>query len=560
MQRPRWGDAAQAVTLPPGVAQALQQLGAVPAPPPMSPESVPPLETSFPSAARTAIEAIVGTAGFSTDPGDRFGHTRGYSTSDLLRLRTGDVADAPDAVVFPRSHDEVLGVLRACGDHRIVVTPFAGGTSVVGGLVAERGPGSAAIALDLRRLNALRELDEESHLARFDAGMRGVDAESDLAARGFTLGHFPQSFEGASLGGYAATRSAGQASAGYGRFDDMVMGLVLATPRGTVTLGRAPASAAGPDLRELILGSEGAFGVITEVTLRVRRAPEVSRYEGWHFGSFAAGSAALRGLVQGGGPMPSVIRLSDETESAMDAVIGGGASVDGESDDGASVDGASVDGVSVDGVSVDGASDGDASAPAGGCRAIIGYAGNRAQVAACREATAGLLAGAGGRPLGEKPGEKWNRTRYQGPYLRDALLDAGALVETLETATFWSGLAALRVAVTEAITAALTGYGTPPIVMCHLSHVYETGASLYFTVVCAQADDPVAQWQSAKLAAVEAIRSAGGTISHHHGVGIDHRAGLAAEIGPLMVEALQAVKRVLDPAGIMNPGVLLSRD
>jgi alkyldihydroxyacetonephosphate synthase len=393
---------------------------------------------------------------------------------------------------------------------------------VVGGLAHVRGAFDVVIALDLRRMDALTSIDTESRTATLQAGMRSTRAEQLLGEHGFTLGHFPQSYEGASIGGYAATRAAGQASAGYGRFDEMVVGLVLATPRGTITLGTAQKSAAGPDLRELVMGSEGTLGVITEVTVRVHTAPEVRVYDGWRFDSFEQGAAALRTLVQDG-PVPTVVRLSDETETAVNLADPFGSTGNGS----------------------------------GGCLAIAGYEGAPEEVASRRATASAVLAAAGGMALGTTPGEAWRAGRFLAPYLRDSLLDKGVFVETLETATFWSNLAHLRAEVTTALTAILTEVGTPPVVLCHISHVYETGASLYFTVLCAQGDDPIAHWHRAKLAASDAIRAAGATITHHHGVGTDHCATYAQEIGPLAVEVLRAVKNTLDPVGILNPGVLI---
>jgi alkyldihydroxyacetonephosphate synthase len=371
-------------------------------------------------------------------------------------------------------------------------------------------------------MDALTSIDTESRTCTLQAGMRSTRAEQLLGEHGFTLGHFPQSYEDASIGGYAATRAAGQASAGYGRFDEMVIGLVLATPGGTITLGAAQKSAAGPDLRELVMGSEGTLGVITEVTVRVHPAPEERTYDGWRFDSFEQGAAALRTLVQDG-PVPTVLRLSDEAETAVNLADPSGNSGSGP----------------------------------GGCLSIAGYEGARDEVSSRRAAASAVLTAAGGEALGTAPGEAWRAGRYLAPYLRDSLLDKGAFVETLETATFWSNLAHLRAEVTTALTAILTELGTPPVVLCHISHVYEAGASLYFTVLCAQGDDPIAQWHKAKLAANAAIRAAGATITHHHGVGTDHRDTYAQEIGPLAVAVLRTVKNTLDPAGILNPGVLI---
>lgn len=519
----RWGNPEHPGSLPSAAEAALGALGVhAPERAPLEVGEVPLPEVTLPADARAALESVVGPEHVTSEHDVRVAHTRGWSTPDLLKLRTGDATDAPDAVVFPGSHDEVVALLSVCAEHTIAVVPFSGGTSVVGGLVAAREGFAGVIALDMRRLDGLVSVDEISRTATVLAGTRGPRAEALLAERGLTLGHFPQSYEGASIGGYAAARSAGQSSAGFGRFDEMVVGLELATPRGTISLGSAPMSAAGPDLRQLVLGSEGTLGVITSVTVRVRPAPETRVYDGWKFASFTEGAAALRRLIQDG-PVPTVLRLSDEAETGLNLADPTGKLGSGP----------------------------------GGCLAITGYEGTAADVEARRSTVSEILKSLGAEPLGTGPGEAWRAGRYRGPYLRDPLLDAGVLVETLETVTFWSNLSALRSSVTEAVQSALASQGTPALVLCHISHVYETGASLYFTVVCAQAADPLPQWREAKTAANRAIREANAAITHHHGVGTDHRETYAEEVGPLAIEALRAAKAALDPAGILNPGVLI---
>ncbi len=519
-----WGDPARARALPAGVVALLEQaLGVAPgqrAPVELADVRVPPAD--LPAAARTALAGVIGAEHLRADHETRVRHTRGRSTADLLRLRAGDAVDAPDAVLLPADHDEVLAVLRVCAAHRVAVVPFGGGTSVVGGLTPRRAGFAGMVALDLRRLDGLVAVDTESLTATLRAGTLAPVAEELLGDRGLTLGHFPQSFRHASLGGFAATRSAGQSSAGYGRFDQLVLGLRAAAPEGELVLGRAPASAAGPDLRQLLLGSEGAFAVITELTLRVRPAPERSVHQAWRFDSFDAGVAALRRLAQHG-PLPTLLRLSDEAETAVNGALPGSTGGD----------------------------------PPGGCLAVTGYDGTADEVAAAAAAGADALTALGGSRLPDALGEAWAAGRFEAPHLRDALLGAGAIAETLETATSWSNLTRLRAAVGAALTGALAGLGTPPLVLCHVSHVYPAGASLYFTVVAAAAADPVAQWDAAKRAASAAIVEGGGTISHHHGVGVDHRPWLEAEIGPLGVGVLRAVKDRLDPAGVLNPGVLV---
>ncbi|WP_240755800.1 FAD-binding oxidoreductase [Nocardioides iriomotensis] len=465
---------------------------------------------------------LLGTDHVRTDHEARVRHTRGKSTPDLLRMRQGDGSDAPDAVVLPADHAEVAAVVSWCGERRVAVVPFGGGTSVVGGLAARRDGYAGVVALDLRRLDRLVSVDPVSMTAVLEAGVRGPRAEELLAEHGLTLGHFPQSFEYASIGGFAATRSSGQASAGYGRFDQLVVGLTVATPIGTLELGSAPANAAGPDLRELVLGSEGAFGVITSVTVRVRAVPEQKVYETWRFASFGDGAAALRDLVQHD-CAPTVLRLSDENETALNL--------------------AKPDEVGGD--------------SAGGCLVVTGFEGTPDDVARRRATVSARLEKAGGTSLGAEDGAAWAAGRFHGPYLRDAMLDIGVLVETLETATFWSNLPRLYAAVADALTTALTDEQGGPIVLCHVSHVYETGASLYFTVAAKQDGDGLAQWATAKGAASDAMIAAGATITHHHAVGRDHKPWLAREIGPVGVEMLRAVKERVDPFGVLNPGALV---
>ncbi|MEO9326384.1 FAD-binding oxidoreductase [Gordonia aurantiaca] len=518
MRRPRWGDPQRTTELP-GAAAALA--GDVPKNPGVDPSTITPPTPAVPDGVRADLENVVGAEHLADSDDARVQHTRGYSTPDLLRLRSGDATDAPDLVVFPGGHEEVVEILRICSAARVAVVPFTGGTSVVGGLAPDRTGFAAVVSLDLRRLDRLVDVDEISRVATLQAGLRGSAAEALLRERGWTLGHFPQSYEGAGIGGYAATRSAGQSSAGYGRFDELVEGLVLATPRGTIEVGTAPRSAAGPDLRQLVLGSEGVFGVITGVRVRVRPAPEAREFDGWRFASFADGATALRRLAQDG-PLPTVLRLSDEVETAINLTDPGRLGAD-----------------------------------ASGCLVVTGYEGRLDEVARRRDAASEVLAASGGTRLGDAPGEAWRTGRFAGPYLRDPLLDSGVLVETLETVTYWSKLHDLRAAVTDAITNTLTASGTPPLVMCHVSHVYPAGASLYFTVVAPFGDDPLAEWAAAKAAANDAIRATGASITHHHAIGRDHRAAYHDEIGALALDALRAVKATLDPAGICNPGILL---
>ena len=519
-----WGDPAEAKPLSEGIRSLLRQAldiddaGAAD----LEPDQVRLRPSALSPADREGLAEIVGTAYCGIDDRARLLRAGGKSTLDLLRRKDTGVQDAPDAVLLPGDED-VAAILRYCAEHSIAVVPFGGGTSVVGGLDPIRGDFKAVISLDLRRLNQLHGLDEVSGEAELAAGLTGPDAERLLGDRGFSLGHFPQSFQFATIGGFAATRSSGQDSAGYGRFNDMVRGLRTVTPAGVLDLGRAPESAAGPDLRQLMIGSEGVFGIITRVRVRVHPVPAATRYEAWSFPDFGTGADALRAVVQTG-TGPTVIRLSDEAETGVNL--------------------ATTESIGEDSIT-------------GGCLAITVFEGSAAHADSRQAETRALLEAKGGTSLGEGPARAWEHGRFGAPYLRDSLLSAGALCETLETATTWSNLPALKAAVTEALTTSLAESGTPTLVLCHISHVYPTGASLYFTVVAGQRGNPIEQWRKAKAAASDAMMRTGGTITHHHAVGADHRPWMRDEVGDLGVAVLRAVKATLDPAGILNPGKLI---
>jgi alkyldihydroxyacetonephosphate synthase len=500
---------------------------------PVSLDAVEIAEPALPASARARLIEVVGADNVRDDRLTRVTHSAGRSYPDLVRLRSGRGLVAPDAVVLPGTRDEVAQVLEACARSGVAVIPFGGGTSVVGGVEPLRGTFAAAVSVDLARLHGLLELDERSQLATFAAGTLGPEVERLLGVRGLTLGHFPQSFEFSTVGGWAATRSAGQASTGYGRIDELVVALRAATPGGELVTRRVPASAAGPSLRELLLGSEGVLGIITDVTVRVRPRPAQSRFEAWSLPRFAAGSDALRELAQAGAA-PDVARLSDEGETRLSLLL--------------------------------------ASHPAAtrllraylgarghtpGCLTILGFDGEPARVARRRARARAILRRHGALALGPAPGAAWAKGRFHGAYVRDELLRRGVLVDTLETATTWTQLGDVHRAVGRALRQALVARGTPPLVMCHLSHLYPTGASLYFTFLARQqAEAELEQWQAAKAAATDAIFAAGATLTHHHAVGRDHAPWLPREVGELGVEALRALQARLDPAGIMNPGKL----
>jgi alkyldihydroxyacetonephosphate synthase len=481
-----------------------------------------------------ALVEAVGEASVFIDTEDRVRHATGCGYADLARLRGGRLEAAPDAVLLPADAETVRRVLEICAAEGVAVVPFGGGTSVVGGVEPLRGEHSRLVTLDLCRLRGV-DVDQRSLTATLGAGLRGPEAEAALNETGVVLGHYPQSFEYATIGGFAATRSAGQASSGYGRFDSLVAAVRLIAPAGDLRTLETPHTAAGPSLRELVVGSEGVFGVIPEVTVRVRPRPSVRRYEAWMAESFEAGAEIVRALAQGPG-LPDVIRVSDEEETEVSLALSGPRGVAGRAFDGYL----------------------GLRHRRGGCLVVVGIEGDEESVARRRALAVRALRHGGAAYLGQAAGRSWEHGRFQGPYLRDTLMGMGAMVETLETSHTWSRLGELHAAVGAAIRDALAGQGTPGLVLCHLSHAYADGASLYFTFISrVRRGAEVEQWAEVKRAACEAIITHGGTITHHHAVGRDHAPYMKAEVGELGLDVLRSVKEQLDPAAIMNPGKLI---
>ena len=529
-----WGDAAVAPELDrPALAVLRDRIGEL-EPWPLA--AAGPAEFALPPARPlpARLTEALGAERVFTAAEDRLRHASGRGYADLARMRAGRLEEAPDAVLVPADRAMLRAVLDLCAAEGVAVVPFGGGTSVVGGVEPLRGSHAGLVSLDLTELRAVA-VDRRSLTARLGAGLRGPEAEAALAAEGLTLGHFPQSFQYATVGGFAATRSAGQASSGYGRFDALVTSIRLCTPVGDLETLETPHTAAGPALRELVVGSEGTLGVIPDVTVRVRPAPPVRRYEAWMAESFAAGAEIVRALAQGPG-LPEIIRVSDEEETEGSLAVSGPRGAAGRAFDAYL----------------------GARRRRGGALMIVGFEGEDEGVARRRALTVRGLRAGGAAYLGQAAGRAWEHGRYNGPYLRDTLMEMGAMVETLETSHTWSRLGELHAAVAAAIRGSLAAQGTPGLVWCHLSHAYADGASLYFTFISRRrAGAELEQWAEVKRAACEAIVGAGGTITHHQAVGRDHAPYMAAEVGETGLEALRAVKERLDPAGIMNPGKLL---
>lgn len=521
-----WGDDTVTYPLPDGAARFLaEHLGA--GSPPSDAELGAVLASIPPS--RLPPHPLV-----STDSLQRLRHARGQSLPDWVALRSGRLEAFPDGVAFPETTAEVREVLRYAAEVGACVIPYGGGTSVVGHI--NPLPEVPTVTVDMGRMNRLLRFDERSHLATFEAGVCGPDLEAALRARGYTLGHFPQSFEYSTLGGWIATRSSGQQSLFYGRIERLFAGGRLEAPAGTWVLPPFPASAAGPDLREVVLGSEGRLGILTEATVRVTPLPECEEFPAVFFPSFEQGQEAVRRIVQDRLPL-SMLRLSTAAETETTLALAGHERLI-----------AALERL----LALRGVKEGK-------CMLILGLSGREALVRTSRREALEVARRYGGVCVGRIFGRQWHKSRFRTPYLRNTLWEMGYAVDTLETACDWTTLPRLLPAIEEALRQAMEKYDERVHVFSHLSHLYPSGSSIYTTYIFRLAPDPeetLHRWLEMKKAASQAIVAHGGTISHQHGVGLDHRPYLVAEKGELGMRVLQEVCRVLDPRGIMNPGKL----
>lgn len=489
------------------------------------------------------LALIVGENNISTGKFERLMHTYGKSYKDLIRIRKGQIDSCPDVIVFPRNDSDVKEIINLANKNGIKIIPFGGGSSVVGGV--EAGKNDKTISLDLtKNMTELVNLDKDSHLATFQAGVMGPELENVLNAQGYTLSHFPQSFEFSALGGWIASKSAGQQSTKYGKIEKLVKSLKMVSPFGEIETRKVPASATGPDLNQVITGSEGIFGVITEVTVKIHPLPEANDYRGYLFGSFEEGKRFIREMVQKREIFPATVRLSDETETKFLFKL---------SEKSHSFIKNKVNSLvksylkefkhfSFDNAAI----------------LLLGFEGNKEKVEFELNEIEELIIDYHAMSLGNTVGYKWYKSRFELPYLRDCLLDKCILVDTLETATTWSNLERLYKGVQKGLKAGIEETGVKGLVACHISHVYAEGASLYYTFAAKQnQSNEIEQWQIIKNSASDAISVFGGTISHHHGVGYEHSKWLPAEIGKTGVEIIKGIKEKLDPNNIMCPRNIL---
>lgn len=474
----------------------------------------------------------------SRDAEDRLRHCRGQSIPDWLAMRSGDFGTFPDGVAFPESSEDVRELLELAKAENLVVIPYGGGTSVCGHITPEAGD-RPVITVALTKMNRLMHLDRASQVATFGAGTMGPDVEAQLASEGFTLGHYPQSWELSTVGGWVASRSSGQQSLRYGRIEKMFAGGRVETLKGTLDIPTFPATSAGPDVRELFMGSEGRLGIITEVKVRVRPLPDEEQFHVAFFPSWEAGMSATRRIVQGGTQL-SMMRLSNATETRTHLKLAGYATVVGALETYLGVRGAGH----------------------GKVMFTFGTTGSRAQCKHALKVTREQIKSHAGVYVGTLLGKRWEHSRFRSPYLRHGLWDVGIIVDTMETCLDWSKVANAVDGMEADIVNALSAEGEKVHAFTHLSHFYGQGCSVYTTFLFRAGRDyeqTMERWKKLKAAGAEAIVRHGGTISHQHGVGKDHAPYLPAEKGELGIDAIANLCHTFDPDGRMNPGKLVPR-
>jgi len=497
----------------------------------------------LPDGLRAALEQAVTAAFVSVDPLDRVVHARGKSLRDLVRQRAGDFSRIPDVVVRPGSEEEVTAVLHAALEADAVLIAFGGGTSISGSLEPPAGEARPVVSVDVTRLDQVLAVDGASRLARVQAGVFGPHLEEQLAARGYTFGHFPDSFTHSTLGGWIATRSSGMQSDRYGDIADLVKGLRVVTPSGTLLTRPIPAMSTGPSIREMILGSEGRLGIITETTVHVRRIPARREILGYLFPTFADGLAAMRDIAAGECSV-SVTRVSDAHETRFSFATRSSPTL-------------------LDKLKSVALKEYlrrrlhfDASQM---CLSFLGYEGSERHVRAQRRAAGKIVASHGGLCIGASPGVLYDQKKFDTPYIRDFLLDRGVAADVSETAMPWSRLIPVYDAVSAAATGAFAELGVQGYMLCHLSHSYHAGACLYFTFAFRSTPgaDMIAQYDVVKAAIQQAFVDHGATLSHHHAVGTEHAQWLEQDISPPGVVMLKALFEGTDPGGHLNPGKIV---
>ena len=490
-----------------------------------------------------ALTDAIGADNVVQDDLDRIVHTYGKSVRDLLRLRAGDIPRVPDVVVYPADEAEVQLVVDRAVAADAVLIPFGGGSNISGSLQAPEAETRAVISVDLGRLNKVLDVDKDSGLARIQAGALGPDLEAQLKERGWTIGHFPDSFTHSTLGGWVATRSSGMQSDKYGDIADITRGLRMVMPGKVLNIRPLPSTSTGPSVREMVLGSEGRLGVITEVTVQVHRIPEVRSILGYLFPTWEAGMAAMQ-EISVSDATPTVTRVSDGRETRFSFATRRKSSKISVT---SLVSKGLMKVLERRGWKLDQS-----------CLSFIGYEGGKAHVDRQKSIVKGIVTKHGGIVLGKGPGVLYDQKKFDTPYIRDFLLDRGAIGDVSETAAPWSKLGGLYTNVIAEANKVYEKLGVVGWIMCHLSHSYHSGACLYFTFAFRHDGvDPLAQYDQLKSAIQQAFVDNGGTLSHHHAVGTEHAPWLEQDISAPGVHMIEGLFSAIDPGQNFNPGKII---
>lgn len=473
----------------------------------------------------------------SLDEKDRLLYSRGQSLPDWIELRFGEVMTFPDGVARPRDEQEVQELINLANRENFYLIPYGGGTSVLGHINPVKVD-RPVVTISLERMDRLIGINEQNRVAEFYGGIIGPQIERSLLPMGYRLGHYPQSYEFSSLGGWVATKSSGQQSFGYGRIDNMFLGGILNTPKGVLEIPHIPGSAAGPDIKQLVLGSEGRIGILSRVKVKISPIPEKELFEGYFLSSWEEGYKAVKTLSQENYPL-SLLRLSNPKETLAHLTLAGGHVL-----------------VSALKKYLNLRKIGEK-----GCLMVVGYSGSGKFVNRTRREVASLIKRKfKGVSTYTLIGKAWQKNRFKAPYLRNSLWDIGYAVDTLETSVPWNRVTSTMNDIERSLEEALKSEGENVYVFSHLSHFYVTGPSIYTTYIYRIAKDydtTLSRWKKLKKAASEAIIRNRGTISHHHGVGIDHKEYLEHEKGKIGIAVLKDIIKSFDPKGIMNPGKLV---
>lgn len=506
---------------------------------PLSEYDVP--ASQLPDELHHQLDGLIGAANVLTDDETRVIHAYGKGVRDLVRVRRGEFGRVPDVVVYPGSEDDVVAIVDAVVAADGVLIPYGGGSNIVAALEAMPDEQRVVVSMNMGRMDQVIEIDEPAGLARVQAGVLGPDLEEQLNATGWTLGHFPDSFNWSTLGGWIATRSSGAQSDKYGDIADITRGLRVVLPGRVVALRPLPSSSSGPSVREMIIGSEGRLGIITEAWINVHKLAPVREIQAYFFPNYDAGLEAAQEIVESGAH-PMLVRVSDAAETKFTMANGKKSSRTGHLMSKAIEQVMVRKGMDLDQI----------------CLSFMGFEGDAARVRFEKGVVNRIVRKHGGLNVGKGPGTLYDQKKFDIPYIRDFLLDRGIPADVSETATPWSKVKEVHDETVKRAEEAMAKAGHKGFIMCHLSHSYHSGACQYFTFAISDAsENNMVSYDMVKQAVQQSFMDHGGTVSHHHGVGEEHSPWMAQDISEGGVFIQRQLFAGVDPGRNLNPGKIV---